>query len=558
MIKIINPKMLLLTCCAIGALTAANGAWAAIDNCAQVTATTEADKDSTPNDKASVADILAAYNNDPNDALPNAATDDEDCASVVVDIIYDFGDAPDTYVTELGADPIGTPKATGAARHEIVPWLRLGSELTGEELTGSPTAAADGDTPDEAAFNITPLRAGKTGVVFTASEVLNNSGADAYLACWIDYDGSGTFDSAEFGTTTQPIPAAATPAANVAVTMPNVPLDVMTAGNNDKPDGSSSTFVRCRLSNTQLQATSAVGAQADSTGISDGEVEDYKVGLEAQASFDLALVKRPKSVNGVAVADPAAPLNVHQGDTVTFEIAVINQSAEIDATNIAIVDYIPEGLTLSDAAWTAAGSTATRTLAGLAHAATATVEISFTVDADAALGSITNTAEITAFTAKDENDNPVTDKDSTPDATDADFVGPTVDDTTGDAKGNPGTDDEDDHDIAVITVAPQVDVSLSKTIMQADGITPLPKGEARRGDTLVYVLTASNAGPHTATGVAVKDVLPAGITYVGNNIATINDPAITGISYDQATGIWTVGDLLKATSRSLKITVKAD
>ncbi len=49
--KMTNVKSLLLTCCAVGVLAAANQSWAAdatITNCAQVSAQGEADTDSTP------------------------------------------------------------------------------------------------------------------------------------------------------------------------------------------------------------------------------------------------------------------------------------------------------------------------------------------------------------------------------------------------------------------------------------------------------------------------------------------------------------------------------
>ena len=66
------------------------------------------------------------------------------------------------------------------------------------------------------------------------------------------------------------------------------------------------------------------------------------------------------------------------------------------------------------------------------------------------------------------------------------------------------------------------------------------------GGTVVYTITVSNAGPLTATGVQVQDVLPSGISYVSDN---------SGGAYNSSTGIWTVpGTLLSGASANLQIT----
>ena len=67
----------------------------------------------------------------------------------------------------------------------------------------------------------------------------------------------------------------------------------------------------------------------------------------------------------------------------------------------------------------------------------------------------------------------------------------------------------------------------------------------RRGTTVVYTLTATNKGPDAATGVVVKDQLPAGLTYVSDDSAG---------AYATASGLWTIGDLANGESKVLKIT----
>ncbi|TAG72155.1 MAG: DUF11 domain-containing protein, partial [Runella slithyformis] len=66
-------------------------------------------------------------------------------------------------------------------------------------------------------------------------------------------------------------------------------------------------------------------------------------------AFDLALRKTLASGQSATVAP---------GSTVNFTITVFNQSS-VDATNIQVSDYIPAGLTLNDANWTALSGVAT-------------------------------------------------------------------------------------------------------------------------------------------------------------------------------------------------------
>ena len=86
-------------------------------------------------------------------------------------------------------------------------------------------------------------------------------------------------------------------------------------------------------------------------------------------------------------------------------------------------------------------------IAALAAGTSTTVDIIFTVDAGAT-GTIDNFAEISGAT--DGDGNPVTDIDSTPDATNDDLF-LTDDDVTGNGLAG---GDEDDHDRAQLNVAP--------------------------------------------------------------------------------------------------------
>ena len=64
---------------------------------------------------------------------------------------------------------------------------------------------------------------------------------------------------------------------------------------------------------------------------------------------------------------------------------------------------------------------------------------------------------------------------------------------------------------------------------------------------MTFTVTVENQGPSDATGVAVRDNLPSGYTFVSSNGA-----------YDNATGIWTIGDLANGASVSLEITASVN
>lgn len=69
------------------------------------------------------------------------------------------------------------------------------------------------------------------------------------------------------------------------------------------------------------------------------------------------------------------------------------------------------------------------------------------------------------------------------------------------------------------------------------------------GANFIYTVTVANAGTASASGVAVKDLLPAGVSYVSDDGAG---------AYVASTGVWTIpGSIAAGAAKSLQITAQA-
>ena len=186
------------------------------------------------------------------------------------------------------------------------------------------------------------------------------------------------------------------------------------------------------------------------------------------------------------------------GDQITFTVTLSNQGADT-ATGVQVTDLLPAGVSFVSAnpsQGTYSNVSGVWTVGTVSPGVPQTLSITATVVSPAAQ---TNTGTIS----------------------DADQFDPNTGNNTASATETPQ----------------QADLSVSKTVSDA---TP------NVGDQITFTVTLSNQGADTATGVQVTDLLPAGLTFVS---ATPSQG-----SYDNVSGMWTVGTVSPGVPQTLSIT----
>ncbi|MFN8338096.1 MAG: hypothetical protein U0T36_03675 [Saprospiraceae bacterium] len=254
------------------------------------------------------------------------------------------------------------------------------------------------------------------------------------------------------------------------------------------------------------------GTGAPGSGVAATDEDDQDPALVQV--FDLALKKE------LVTAGPYT-----NGQTLTFNITVYNQG-NVDATNVVVTDYIPNGYTFTaNNGWTGASPTITNTIASLAAGASTVVplQLTFITPASGTPPSWVNRAEISSATGG-------TDVDSTPDGIvgNDNPVNPgDPDDNNVDGNGPSQGEDEDDSDPA----GPQiVDIALAKTTVTA--------GPYSYGQNIVFNVAVTNQGSVALQNVDVTDYIPCGFTYVtGSQPWTLSGSnAVTRIAGPLAAG----------------------
>ncbi len=226
---------------------------------------------------------------------------------------------------------------------------------------------------------------------------------------------------------------------------------------------------------------------------SDGDEDDHDIAEIEVGTFDLALRK---------VLAAGQPARVETGSEVTFTVEIYNQG-DIAATNIRIVDTLPDGFVLSPFdknGWVeGANNTVALTLAGpLAGGASTSVNLRTVAETVTPM----NINDVEVASALGPNGEALIDVDSTPDSTVGNDI--VVDDEIDNA-GN----DEDDHDIEPVEVY-VIEVRLLKTL--ADGQVATVKPE----DDVNFVIRVENKGNSLIQSLTIVDRFPLGTSFSAN------------------------------------------
>ncbi|KAF2335290.1 T9SS type B sorting domain-containing protein, partial [Flavobacterium nitrogenifigens] len=198
------------------------------------------------------------------------------------------------------------------------------------------------------------------------------------------------------------------------------------------------------------------------------------------------------------------------GTQVIFEIVVTNDGPQ-NTTGVEVTDLLSSGYTFSS--YSATKGTYNKTtgkwnIGSLLNGDSQVLQITAVVNAS---GNYANVAEVTASNLPDP--------DSTP---------------------NNGIESEDDYATIGNRVVPTqqtADLSLTKTV---NNPTPLI------GTPVTFEIIITNKGPETTAGVEVTDLLPSGYTF--------SSFTATKGTYNNVTGKWTIGSLINGDSQTLQLT----
>lgn len=240
--------------------------------------------------------------------------------------LADFGDAPASY------DPV----ATSPAVHELDANLRLGAAESEEWVTRGQTTLANSDNNEDGLGAAPPLLNFSGVVTYSVPNisVYNNTGANATLVAWLDYNLDGVFQAGEGRTVTVPSSAAAQ---LVTVTWTGIFVPSTAA---------TGTFLRIRLTSAANGMTTA----SMNGYMPDGEVEDYRVVLGTNLPVEISSFDVLKG-NGKS-ANLKWTTTGNMADNAAFEIersANGQQWATAGTVNTALLQTYPSQFTYTDA-----------------------------------------------------------------------------------------------------------------------------------------------------------------------------------------------------------------
>ena len=282
------------------------------------------------------------------------------------------------------------------------------------------------------------------------------------------------------------------------------------------PNGTNATLILTCTAGT-LSAPITVFTQVQTSNQPDGDSTPGNDTNNTANEDDEALVTiSPQGFNNIdlSVSFTANNTILPLYQNIVFTVTVLNSGA-VAASNVAVKYQLPSsGLAFAGSS-TTSGSydswVGMWNIGNLAGGASATLTVTLFV---VSTNPVTQFAQVWTASPTDIDSTPGNDTNNTP--------------------------NEDDEAILILPyTGPQpkfIDLSLTQTA------TPL---QASAGTNVSYTIAIQNTGDTAASNVTVKDILPAGLTYVGSTAATG--------SYNNATGIWTIGNLTAGGSSNLVI-----
>jgi LPXTG-site transpeptidase (sortase) family protein len=224
--------------------------------------------------------------------------------------------------------------------------------------------------------------------------------------------------------------------------------------------------------------------------------EDQPDPVAGNNSASVTVTGQAADIAVAKIVDNATP---NLGTNVTFTVTVTNNGPS-SATGVVVTDLLPAGLTYvssTPSTGTYTPGTGVWNVGGLANGSNATLTLVATV-------TTTTTTTNTATKTGEVQPDPVA--------------------------GN--------NSASVNVTGQAADIAVLKTVSNA---TP------NQNTNVTFTVTAINNGPSNATGVAVTDILPPGLTFV---LATPS----AGTSFNPGTGVWTIGALANGANATLGIT----
>ncbi|MGG5461456.1 SdrD B-like domain-containing protein [Clostridium sp. B9] len=237
-------------------------------------------------------------------------------------VFLDYGDAPDTSAGN-GPNDYSTLLANNGPSHGIVNELYLGTKVTSEDDAYQDPDATGDDTiqsiQDDGVMLPVVFSEGTT-IYSVDLSYTNNTGSNANIYAWIDFNRDGIFQLEEG---ISPISVSS------STTNPRtITLSFVVPGGTVLMSGDT-TFMRIRITTDTLTNTNVLPIEEDTRSLgvaTDGEVEDYLVNIVPEPSF----LCEPTAYQVIAETNPNTGLPFNSQfrsiDPVTGEVTVINSN----------------------------------------------------------------------------------------------------------------------------------------------------------------------------------------------------------------------------------------